>query len=82
MFVLKVKKTPELWPELRERSGTPETSYDHVELMQWLHLNIFDKQSRIVCVLPRGHRANEGTVRSVIRPRRGAAINLPSSSRP
>ena len=62
MFVLKVEETPDLWPEESARAGTPVTCYDHVEPMQWRHLNVFNKECVIVCALPRGRRANDGTV--------------------
>jgi hypothetical protein len=61
-FVLKVEEMPDLWPEESGRAGTLVTCYDHVELMQWRHLNVFNKECVIVCTLPRGHRANDGTV--------------------
>mgnify|MGYP003346148303 CR=1 FL=1 len=62
MFVLKVEETPDLWTEESARAGTPVTCYDHVEPMQWRHLNVFNKECVIVCALPRGRRANDGTV--------------------
>ena len=43
-FVLKVEETPDLWPEESARAGTPVTCYDHVEPMQWRHLNVFNKE--------------------------------------
>ncbi len=71
MFVLKVEETPDLWPEESARTGTPVTCYDHVEPMQSRHLNVFNKECLIVCALPRGRRANDGTVYSVIPPWEG-----------
>ena len=38
-FFLKVEETPELWPEESARAGTPVVCHDHVEPMQWRHLN-------------------------------------------
>jgi hypothetical protein len=58
-FVLKVEETPDLWPEESARAGTPVNCYDHVEPMQWRHLNVFNKECVIVCALPRGRRAND-----------------------
>ena len=46
MFFLKVEETPELWPEESTRAGTPLTCYDHVEPMQWRHLNVFNQGVR------------------------------------
>ena len=42
-FVLKVEETAALWPEESTRAGTPVTCHDHVEPMQWRHLNVFNK---------------------------------------
>ncbi len=42
-FFLKVEETPELWPEESARARTPVTCHDHVEPMQWRHLNVFNK---------------------------------------
>ena len=53
------------------RAGTPVTCYDHVEPMQWRHLNVFNKECVIVCALPRGRRANDGTVYRVTPPWEG-----------
>ena len=47
------------------------TCYDHVEPMQWRHLNVFNKECVIVCALPRGRRANDGTVYRVPPPWEG-----------
>jgi hypothetical protein len=44
-FVLKVEETPNLWPEESARAGTPMTGNDHVEPMQWRHLNVFNKDA-------------------------------------
>jgi transposase len=70
-FVLKVEETPDLWPEESARAGSPVTCYDHVEPMQWRHLNVFNKECVIVCALPRGRRANDGTVYRVTPPSEG-----------
>jgi hypothetical protein len=47
-FVLKVRETAKLWPEESTRSCTPVVCPDHVEPMQWLHLNVFKKECVIV----------------------------------
>ena len=70
-FVLKVEETAELWPEESARAGTPVTCYDHVEPMQWRHLNVFNKECVIVCALPRGRRANDGKMYRVTPPWEG-----------
>ena len=53
-FVLKVEETAALWPEESARAGTPVTCHDHVEPMQWRHLNVFQHRCEITCRLPRG----------------------------
>ena len=61
-FFLKVEETPELWPEESARAGTPVVCHDHVEPMQWRHLNVFNKECVIVCALPRGRRGDDSKV--------------------
>ena len=70
-FFLKVEETPELWPEESARARTPVTCHDHVEPMQWRHLNVFNKECVIVCALPRGSRSNDGKVYRVTKPWEG-----------
>ena len=56
----------------RKRSGcTKVTCHDHVEPMQWRHLNVFNKGCVIVCALPRGRRGDDGKVYRVTPPREG-----------
>jgi len=70
-FVLSVKVTAELWPEESARAGTKVTCHDHVEPMQWRHLNVFNKECVIVCALPRGRRGDDGKVFRVTPPWEG-----------
>jgi len=70
-FLLKVEETPHLWPEESTRAGTPVTCHDHVEPMQWRHLNVFNKECVIVCALPRGRRGDDGKVYRVTPPWEG-----------
>jgi transposase len=70
-FFLKVEETPELWPEESARAGTPVTCHDHVEPMQWRHLNVFNKECVIVCALPRGRRSDDSKVYRVTPPWEG-----------
>ena len=70
-FVLSVKETAELWPEESARAGTKVTCHDHVEPMQWRHLNVFNKECVIVCALPRGRRGDDGKVYRVTPPWEG-----------
>ncbi len=48
LFVFTVVEKPDLWPEKSARAGTPVTSYEHVESMQWHQLNVFNKECAIV----------------------------------
>ncbi len=50
--VLKVKETAALCPEESARVGTTVTCHDHVEPMQWRHLNVFNEECVIGCALP------------------------------
>jgi transposase len=61
-FILKVKETAALWPEESTRAGPPVTCHDHVEPMQWRHLNVFNKECVIVCGLSRGRGADDARV--------------------
>ena len=70
-FFLKVEETPELWPEESARAGTPVVCHDHVEPMQWRHLNVFNKECVIVCALPRGRRGDDNKVYRVTPPWEG-----------
>jgi len=70
-FFLEVEETPELWPEESARAGTPVTCHDHVEPMQWRHLNVFNKECVIVCALPRGRRGDDSKVYRVTPPWEG-----------
>jgi transposase len=70
-FFLKVEETPELWPEESARAGTPVVCHDHVEPMQWRHLNVFNKECVIVCALPRGRRGDDSKVYPVTPPWEG-----------
>jgi hypothetical protein len=59
-FIMKVEEMPDLWPEESARTGTPVVCHDHVEPMQWRHLNVFKKECVIVCSLPRDRRSEDG----------------------
>lgn len=53
-FVIRVAETGKLWESETARVGFPVTCYDHVGQLQWRHLNVFNKESVILCDLPRG----------------------------
>jgi transposase len=70
-FVICVQETDRLWREESQGCGQEVTCYDHVEAMQWRHLNVFNKECVIVCALPRGKRQNDGAIYRVTPPWEG-----------
>jgi hypothetical protein len=65
-FVIQVEETAELWKAESTRLGHEVSCYDHVEPMEWRHLNVFNKEAVIICRLPRGryldrHASPQGT---------------------
>jgi transposase len=70
-FVICVAETEALWPEESAKCGQAVTCYDHVEPMQWRHLNVFNKECVIVSALPRGRRSQDGAVYRVTPPWEG-----------
>jgi transposase len=70
-FVICVEETHQIWPEESRRCGQEVICYDHVEPMQWRHLNVFSKECVIVCALPRGKRKGDGAVYRVTPPWEG-----------
>lgn len=53
-FVIQVEETPQLWKAETRRVGFEVSCYDHVEPLEWRHLNVFNKEAVILCRLPRG----------------------------
>jgi transposase len=71
-FLIVVEEMPELWRHERcVKCGGESGCYDHVEAMSWRHLNVFNKQSEIVCELPRGRCRSCGAVWRVLPPWEG-----------
>jgi transposase len=70
-FVICVEETPVLWEEESAKWKQRVTCYDHVEPMGWRHLNVFNKECVIVTALPRGKRAEDGTIYRVSPPWEG-----------
>jgi transposase len=70
-FVICVEETAKLWEEESARWKQRVTCYDHVEPMEWRHLNVFNKECVIVTALPRGKRQEEGTIYRVSPPWEG-----------
>ena len=54
-FEIHVAETPKLWEQESARLNGEVRCYDHVPRMEWRHLNVFNKESVILCDLPRGH---------------------------
>jgi transposase len=51
---LEIRETPSLWTGLRcGKCAGPLTCYDHTEVLEWRHLNVFEHQCHIRCRLPR-----------------------------
>jgi transposase len=70
-FVICVGETAALWTEESAKQGQAVVCYDHVEPMQWRHLNVFNKECVIVSALPRGRRSQDGTIYRVTPPWEG-----------
>ena len=70
-FVICVGETEALWIEESAKQGQAVVCYDHVEPMQWRHLNVFNKECVIVSALPRGRRSQDGSVYRVTPPWEG-----------
>lgn len=70
-FVICVEKTAKLWEEESARCGQSVSCYDHVEPVQWQHLNVFSQQCVIVSALPRGKRHRDSGVYRVTPPWHG-----------
>lgn len=70
-FVICVEETEKLWAEESRKQGQRVTCYDHVEPMQWRHLNVFNKECVIVTALPRGQRTEDGGIYRVTPPWEG-----------
>ena len=58
-FVIEVEETAKLWEIESKRIGFAARCYDHVPAMEWRHLNVFNKESAIICALPRGRYVDE-----------------------
>jgi transposase len=53
-FEIEVAETPKLWEQESGRLKGEVRCYDHVPRMEWRHLNVFNKESVVICDLPRG----------------------------
>lgn len=70
-FVICVTETEALWAQESAQCRQTVTCYDHVEPMQWRHLNVFNKECVIVSALPRGRRSQDGAIYRVTPPWEG-----------
>jgi transposase len=70
-LVICVAETEALWAEESQQCGQAVSCYDHVEPMQWRHLNVFNKECVIVSALPRGRRKDDGVIYRVTPPWEG-----------
>jgi transposase len=59
-FEIHVAETPKLWEQESARLKCEVRGYDHVPSMEWRHLNVFNKESVIICELPRGQYRDYG----------------------
>jgi len=69
--VLEVRERPGLWEKVRSEAGARAGCHDHVEMMEWRHLNVFEHRCTIRCRLPRGKCSKTGSVFRVTPPWEG-----------
>src|SRR5207248_11665906 len=79
-FVICVAETEALWAEESAKDGQAVTCYDHVEPMQWRHLNVFNKECVIVSALPRGRRSRGASIYRGTAPREAGTEALTKGS--
>lgn len=69
---IRIEETPMLWESERcPESGDRVKCYDHVEEMEWRHLNVFEHQCEIRCRLPRARAEKTGKIYRVTPPWEG-----------
>jgi transposase len=72
---LQVRETPKLW----ERERCPHDGsdgivcHDHIRGLRWRHLNVFNKETEIICDLPRGRCPKCGKAWRITPPWEGRA---------
>ena len=67
-FFVVIEETARLWEQERcPKCGQAVRCYDHVEAISWRHLHVFNKQSEILCELPRGAAGSAGSGPSAVR---------------
>jgi transposase len=74
---LEMRETPKLWQTVRcPKDGGLTFCYDHTEVLQWRHLNVFQHECQITCRLPRGKCRQCGHVFRVRPPWEGLSIHF------
>ena len=76
-LVLEIRETSALWNQQRcPKDGGRVTCYDHVEMLTWRHLNVFQHACEIQCPLPRGKCGQCGHVYRVRPPWEGLSCHF------
>jgi transposase len=74
---LEMRETAQLWETARcPKDGGLVFCYDHTERLTWRHLNVFQHQCQITCLLPRGKCRQCGHVFRVRPPWEGLSIHF------
>ena len=69
---LEIKETSGLWQKLRcPKDGGEVCCYDHTEVLDWRHLNVFEHHCHIRCALPRAQCRGCGHIHRVCPPWEG-----------
>jgi transposase len=69
---LEIKEGPGLWLKVRcPKEGGEVFCYDHTEVMEWRHLNVFEHHCHIRCALPRARCRRCGHIHRVAPPWEG-----------
>lgn len=55
---IEVRETPSLWEKRCVKCGGALTCYDHTEVLEWRHLNVFEHRCDLRCRLPRSRCAD------------------------
>ena len=80
VVLLVICETEHLWESERcPGSGGRVKCYDHVEEMVWRHLNVFEHQCEIRCLLPRGRCESTGKIYRVTPPWEGLSKHFTKS---
>lgn len=76
-LVLEIQETEELWEQQRcPKDGGRVSCYDHVDVLKWRHLNVFEHRCEIHCRLPRGRCGQCGHIYRIRPPWEGLSIHF------